>query len=217
MRHERTRIVITNEFSDRRKNGHLNGLVIRGHIGNDIQNRTEGLGHGSRDDQIDRGLVHVVSNATTAESAAAASTALSTATAAAALIVQTRGNGADIGHFDVSLTTAKGRDFRSGEKIHAVALFQRADDHLELRIGQDAGEAEHLRDFAAVRGCVTQTRGDQLVVRARSGQTGYAGAGEHAAGQNLRAIDRGAAGIGPRGLTRVARGTTAREPKATTA
>ena len=86
--------------------------------------------------------------------ATVSATALATA---AALIVQTRGDGADVGHFDVSLTTAEGRDFRSRQKIHTVTLFQRTDDHLELRIGQDASEAEHLRNLAAVGRGITQT------------------------------------------------------------
>ena len=138
--------------------------------------------HRCRRDNTDVGLIDVVANA--AAEAAATATTLSTATAAA-LIVQTRGDGADVGHFDVSLTTAEGRDFRSREKIHTVTLFQRTDDHLELRIGQDASEAEHLRNLAAVGRGITQTGGDQLVVRARSSQTRCAGAREDAAREDL--------------------------------
>ena len=53
---------------------------------------------------------------------------------------------------DHGALAALGRDARGGEKIDAFLLVQRADDDLELRVGEDAAQAEDAgRERAGAR------------------------------------------------------------------
>ena len=172
---ELTRIIVAEEFLQRRHNGHMDRVAVRGNVGDHVKDRSDLDGVGARRDLSPD---HAISSRRRAAGADRAEAAAAGSQAG----VQKGHISFDVHDLDLRLASTERRHFRGGEQINSLALLECFDRNAELRVGQDA------RDCSQCLPLVSQSTGEQLIGIGRSFEEivargiGRGIAGEEAAG-----------------------------------